>query len=311
MSPNNYTGPPDKTIIVRAPLRIPLGGGGTDLPSYWKGRGGFFISGAIDKYVTVTLAPERGAVGAPMGDFEKDVLALIGAQNREVTWTSDITPGSGLGFSSALTVAILYAVWTEREKICRPYELARRAYHIERELAPVGCQDHYAAAFGGVVACEITPHGKVKPTQILPDCLTNLWLDWFVLVDTGLRRSAAAILQHQDKKAAEGNVNVLQCLSEIELIGRESLTALERDDQKYLASLFSRHWGVKKRMSPKVTSAQIDKLYRAVSWAAGGKLIGAGGGGCFLFVNYPGKHVWLPGLRRIWFKWGKGVHRLT
>lgn len=300
---------PQSGITVRAPLRIPLGGGGTDLPSYWKGRGGFFISGAINRYVTVSLAPPYGETNGEVDRFIDNVLDLAGAGGRRISWASDVPSGSGLGFSSALVVAIVYAIRLENGQPHRRDLIARQAYQIERALRPVGCQDHYAAAFGGVIACEISPAGIVNVRSLLHGS-SQRWSPWFRLYHTGLRRQAAEVLKLQDAAADKGDPHVITCLREIEGIGEASLNALRRDDRELFGALTARHWEIKKRMSPKATNRTIDRLCSEVVNACGVKLIGAGGGGCLLCVNSAKRPALIRGLRRIPFMWGKGVHRL-
>lgn len=294
--------PPDKTIIVRTPLRIPLGGEGTDLPSYYTGRGGFFVVGAIDKYVTVTLAPPNGATSGMMGNFERRVLDLAGAGDRQISWTSDVPPRFGLGFSGALTVGILYALWTESKKSFVRRELVERAYQIEQQICPVGCHDHFAAVHGGVVAVEIDPLGSMTPTQVVHSH-EGCWLDWLALYSTGVRRSILSVF---DRQTVEDR-DLIADLDEIKAIGRESFKAMEAWDRESYAVLMKRHWEIKRR-SPGVSNAELNQLLAATAWTKAGKLTGAGGGGCALFVTYPGQKPRCPGMRRIDFRWGWGVH---
>jgi D-glycero-alpha-D-manno-heptose-7-phosphate kinase len=291
-------------IITRSPLRISLGGGGTDLPSYYREHSGFVIAGAIDRYVYITLhhtfvqelilkysKMERvQAVDEVQHPLIREALRLAGidAPYLEITSMADIPAGTGLGSSGSFTTALLKALHTLKKNLIHPQELAEQACHIEIDLLkePVGKQDQYIAAYGGLTCFRFLPNHQVEawPLKVGTDTLYNLE-DNLLLFFTGYSRSAATVLQEQDVKSRQNDREMITNLHFIKELGRESKEALETGDLEHFAELMNVHWEHKKRRSPNMSNDGIDQYYHLArqNGAAGGKLIGAGGGGFLMF----------------------------
>jgi D-glycero-alpha-D-manno-heptose-7-phosphate kinase len=291
-------------IITRSPLRITLGGGGTDLPSYYEKHGGLLLAVAIDKYVYITLHQtfeqelivkySRMERTASVEDVQhpivRECLRLVGFLNPslEITSMADIPAGTGLGSSGSFTTALLKALHTLKKNIVHPRELAEQACHVELELLkePIGKQDQYVAAFGGMTCFEFRPDGSVgaEPVQLDSETLYNLE-DNLLLFFTGQSRSASAILRQQDDATRDGRPEMLENLHFIKEMAQRSRAALRSGDLRAFAELMNEHWQRKKQRSAEMTSPQIDEWYDLArrNGALGGKLIGAGGGGFLLF----------------------------
>ncbi len=291
-------------IITRSPLRISLGGGGTDLPSYYREHGGFVIAAAIDKYVYITLHQtfaqelivkyskmERVAsVAEIQHPLVREALNLVGITepHLEITSMADIPAGTGLGSSGAFTTALLKSLHTFKKNLVHPQELAEQACHIEIERLrePVGKQDQYIAAYGGITCFQFLPNDQVeaKPLQIDHDTLYSLE-DHLLLFFTGFSRSASDVLRDQDQKSKQHDSEMIANLHFIKDLGVESQKALQAGNLTQFAELMNVHWDYKKRRSPNMSNSQIDVWYRLARdhGARGGKLIGAGGGGFLMF----------------------------
>jgi D-glycero-alpha-D-manno-heptose-7-phosphate kinase len=291
-------------IIVRSPLRISLGGGGTDLPSYYREHSGFLIAAAIDKYVYITLHQtfareliikyskmERvEAIGDVLHPIIREALHLAhrGEPYLEVTSMADIPAGTGLGSSGSFTVALLKALHTLNKELVHPRELAEQACHIEidRLSGAIGKQDQYIAAFGGITCFRFLPNDHVEawPLRIDTDTLYNLE-DNLLLFFTGYSRAAPDILKEQDAKSRQNDKEMIDNLHFIKDLGRQSREALEAGDLARFAELMNVHWEHKKRRSKDMSKQQIDAWYEfgRKNGAVGGKLIGAGGGGFLMF----------------------------
>jgi D-glycero-alpha-D-manno-heptose-7-phosphate kinase len=291
-------------IIVRAPLRISLGGGGTDLPSYYREYGGFVLSAAIDRYVYITLHEtfqreflikySATEVVQTIDEIKHPIIreALrmvpVAAPHLEIVSLSDIPAGTGLGSSGSFTVALLRALHTLNKEFVPRQVLAEQACHIEIDLLkePVGKQDQYIASFGGITAFEFPREGPVRvaPLTLSNETLYNLE-DNLLLFFTGFTRSASAILAEQDQKTRGGDTSMIEHLHQIKQFGCESKAALEAGDLRRFAAIMHEHWERKKYRSQSMTNSRIDEYYRLAreNGALGGKLIGAGGGG-FLMV---------------------------
>jgi D-glycero-alpha-D-manno-heptose-7-phosphate kinase len=291
-------------IITRAPLRISLGGGGTDLPSYYREHGGFVLSAAIDRYVYITLhetfRPEFLIKYSAMESVQtideikhpiiREALRMVpvAAPHLEIVSMSDIPAGTGLGSSGSFTVALLRALHTLNRDFVPRQILAEQACKIEIDLLqePVGKQDQYIASFGGITGFEFPQDG---PVQVTPLPLSNETLynleDNLLLFFTGFTRSASAILAEQDQKTRGGDSGMIDHLHQIKQFGFESKAALETGDLRRFAAIMHEHWERKKYRSKAMTNSQIDEYYQLArdNGALGGKLIGAGGGG-FLMV---------------------------
>ena len=292
-------------IITRSPLRISLGGGGTDLPSYYLEHGGFVISAAINRYVYITLhqifRPELIVKYSKMESVERvddlkhpivrEALKLVlGADVSylEMTSMSDIPAGTGLGSSGSFTTALLTALHTMNSTVLGRHDLAEQACHIEidRLGEPIGKQDQYIAAYGGVQCFHFGTDGAVndEPLAASAETLYNLE-DNLVLFFTGYTRSASAILQEQDTKSKQKDTGMAQNLHFIKDLGVESRRAFERGDVRKFGEIMHVHWEHKKKRSAGMSNPQIDEWYEAgrTAGAIGGKLIGAGGGGFLMF----------------------------
>lgn len=293
-------------IITRSPLRISLGGGGTDLPSYYREHGGFVLSAAIDKYVYITLHQtffedliikysqlERvRTLDQIQHPLIREALKMADQQASylEITSMSDIPAGTGLGSSGSFLTALLHALHLHTKTIVPRQELAEQACHIEIERLgePVGKQDQYIAAFGGLTCFEFQPDGTVgvSPLKISSETLANLE-DNLTLFYTGFTRSASEILRDQDTKSKQKNQSMVDNLHFVKKLGYESKDALERGNLRSFAEIMRVHWEHKKQRSGSMTNSAINDWYDLAcqNGALGGKLIGAGGGGFLMFYT--------------------------
>lgn len=291
-------------IIVRSPLRISLGGGGTDLPSYYRRYEGFLIAAAIDKYVYITIhetfvedlivkysKSERvSSADELQHPLLREALRLtnIGGQSLEITSMADIPAGTGLGSSGSFTTALLKALHTYKKNIVHPQDLAEQACHIEIDILgePVGKQDQYIAAFGGITCFHFLPDDRVEaePLQLDTETLYNLE-DNLLLFFTGYSRSSSMTLTEQDDKTRQGEQAMIENLHFVKELGLQGKTALEAGDLHRFAELMNVHWENKKKRSGNMSNSDIDRWYRLAleNGAVGGKLIGAGGGGFLMF----------------------------
>lgn len=291
-------------IIARSPLRITLGGGGTDLPSFYLEHGGFLLAAAIDKYVYATvMRPFAPGIYLKYSklehvDFVKDVQhpiireALYELNLRtpqvEITTLADIPAGTGLGSSGSFTTAVLKALYAHYRKNIHPNELAKLACKIELEKLgePIGKQDQYIAAFGGISAFTFNCDGSVlaEPLAISMDTVHNLE-DNLLLFFTGISRSASSILSDQDRKSKANNKAMLDNLHFTKELGFRSRDALLASDMTEFGRLMHEHWVYKKERSQGMSSEFIDNAYEVAlrNGAEGGKLVGAGGGGFLMF----------------------------
>jgi D-glycero-alpha-D-manno-heptose-7-phosphate kinase len=291
-------------IITRSPLRISLGGGGTDLPSYYKKHSGFLIAAAIDRYVYITLHQtfvtdlivkysqlERVKHASELRHpIIREAMRLVGVDGPyvEITSMADIPAGTGLGSSGSFTTALLKALHAHRKNIVHPRELAEQACHIEIELLkePIGKQDQYIAAYGGLTCFQFLPNGHVEahPLKIDSETLYNLE-DNLLLFFTGYSRSAGTILREQDEKSRTSDKEMIDNLHFVKDLGYQSQEALETGDLPRFGQLMNVHWERKKQRSGGMSNPDIDKWYNLAmdNGALGGKLIGAGGGGFLMF----------------------------
>ncbi len=291
-------------IIARSPLRISLGGGGTDLPSYYSEYGGFLVAAAVDKYVYITLhrtfVPdlivkysklERVADAAQLEHpIIREAFGLLGMNGHslELTSMADIPGGTGLGSSGSFTTALLKALHTARKNLISPAELAEQACHIEidRLGEPIGKQDQYIAAVGGITAFTFHRDGRVEyaPCRIAEETLFNLE-DNLLLFFTGYSRSASSILKDQKTRSEKHDPAMLDNLHFTKDLGHQSLVALEAGNLEEFARLMDVHWQRKKARTTGMSNDQINAWYDFAMQhgALGGKLIGAGGGGFLMF----------------------------
>jgi D-glycero-alpha-D-manno-heptose-7-phosphate kinase len=293
-------------IITRSPLRISLGGGGTDLPSYYREHTGFVISAAITRYVYITITEafwpriilkyakleDVGRVEEIHHPIIREALKLtdVTGPYLEIVSLSDIPAGTGMGSSGSFTTALLSALHTLKRNVVPPLELAEQACHIEIDVLrePVGKQDQYIAAFGGITCFQFLPDGRViaEPLLIPAEALANLE-DNLLLFFTGSSRSASDILRDQDCKTRQNSKEMLDNLHFTKRLGMDSRDALVAGDLRKFAELMHVHWEHKKKRSPGMSSGHIDGMYQLAraNGALGGKLIGAGGGGFLMLYS--------------------------
>jgi D-glycero-alpha-D-manno-heptose-7-phosphate kinase len=314
-------------IIARSPLRVTLGGGGTDLPSYYEKFGGFLIAAAIDKYVYITVhdtfvpdlivkyselerVPDATRLKHPIF---REAFAMTGMDGRslELTSMADIPAGTGLGSSGSFTTALLKALHAHKKNLVHPAELAAQACEIEigRLKEPIGKQDQYIAAYGGITCFKFLADGRVEawPLKLSKGTRDELE-DNLLLFFTGYSRSASAILKEQDVKSKSDDKSMVENLHFVKDLGLQSQTALEGGNLEEFARLMDVHWQRKKQRSGGMSNPKINEWYdlAMANGALGGKLIGAGGGGFLMF--YAGdktklRHAMLrDGLKEVRFR---------
>lgn len=291
-------------IITRSPLRITLGGGGTDVPSYYRAHTGFLIAAAIDKYVYVTLHETfRQEIIVKYSKMEhvqsveeirhpivREALRMVPVEDPhlEIASMADIPAGTGLGSSGSFTTALLRALHAYKRNFVPPRELAEQACQIEIERLgePVGKQDQYIAAFGGLTCFTFLPDDRVEvePLRLRPETLADLE-DNLVLFFTGFTRAASEILREQDRRTREQDAGMLANLHFIKELGYRTRQAMEAGELRAFAEIMEVHWQHKKKRSGAMTNPLIDEYYELAraNGALGGKLIGAGGGGFLIF----------------------------
>jgi D-glycero-alpha-D-manno-heptose-7-phosphate kinase len=291
-------------IIARSPLRVTLGGGGTDLPSYYEKFGGFLIAAAIDKYVYITVHDtfvsdvivkyselERVADAAKLRHpIFREAFALLNMDGHglELASMADIPAGTGLGSSGSFTTALLKALHAHKKNLVHPAELAAQACEVEldRLKEPIGKQDQYIAAYGGVTCFKFLENGKVEawPLKLSRETRDELE-DNLLLFFTGYSRSASVILKEQDQKSKLDDKSMIENLHFVKDLGLQSQRALEGGNLAEFARLMDVHWQRKKQRSGGMSNPKINEWYdlAMASGALGGKLIGAGGGGFLMF----------------------------
>jgi len=291
-------------IIARSPLRIPLGGGGTDLPSYYEKHEGFLIAGAIDKYVYVSLSKpfvneiilkyskiERTSdINAIEHPMIREAFRLVGLKSPgiELTSIADIPAGTGLGSSGSFACALLTALYAYNKVPINHEELAKKACHIEIDLLkePVGKQDQYISSYGGVTCFKFCKDGKVEinPLNISDETMHDLENNLH-LYFTGISRASSSVLKEQNDRSKKDDKEMTDNLHFIKDLGYKSKEALESGNLKEFAELMNTHWEHKKKRSGSMSNPKINEWYDIAlkNGAIGGKLIGAGGGGFLMF----------------------------
>ena len=291
-------------IITRSPLRISLGGGGTDLPSYYTKHEGLLLAGAINKYIFVTIndvftkyhiikyssVEQVTTVDEIKHPIIREALRETNLKNKfiEITTMADIPSGTGLGSSGSFTTALLKALNQYKRHLLHPEELAEAACDIEiNKLGePIGKQDQYIASYGGLTKFQFKKDGKVVATPLEIDEHTLYELeDNLLLFFTGYSRSAGSILKEQDQKSAVSDEEMINNLHFIKDLGMQSITSLEKGDLSNFAELMNVHWNAKKKRSASMSNGHINEWYEEAlnNGAIGGKLVGAGGGGFLMF----------------------------
>lgn len=290
-------------IITRTPLRISIGGGGTDLPSYYERFGGFVISAAIDKYVYVALHKtfqRTYMIRYSQYEAVDDVNSIKHPIVREAFKLHDVGPyiemvsmadipaGTGLGSSGAFNVGLLRGIYTLKREPVSTFGLASEACKIEIDVLkePIGKQDQFIAAFGGITCFEFEKSGgvNVMPLKISNDTLADLE-DNLLMFFTGYSRSASGVLADQKKRSEKDDKEMLQNLHFIKDLGISIKKSLEDGNCTEFGRLMHEHWLHKKKRSDGISSAEINRWYDVgfANGALGGKLIGAGGGGFLMF----------------------------
>ena len=291
-------------IITRSPLRITLGGGGTDLPSYYRKHEGFLVAAAIDKYVYVTvMRPFTPGIFLKYSKLEhiervdqvqhpiiREAIQMLDFKTPqlEITTLADIPAGTGLGSSGSFTTALLKALFAHRRKLVHPSELARLACEIEinRLREPIGKQDQYISAYGGITCFTFHSDDTVEavPLQIKMDTLFDLE-DNLLLFFTGFSRGAGEILKDQNVRTQQSDQDMLDNLHFTKDLGIRSKEALENGKPALFGELMHAHWEHKKKRSGGMSNPKIDEWYEVgrANGAIGGKLVGAGGGGFLMF----------------------------
>ena len=292
-------------IITRTPMRISLGGGGTDLPSHYRVSGGFLVAAAISRHVYIAVnqnfdddillkysqVEHVTRVSDIRHPLLREALRLTGVERRvEISSMADIPANTGLGSSGSFTVGVLKALHAHQRRLISNRELAEQACHIEidRLGEPVGKQDQYIAALGGITSFRFHPDDSVEvvPVPMSEDTRWRLEEN-LLLFYTGQRRSASEVLADQDAKSKAGHPETSSNLGRVTEIGQESFQALVTGDLPTFAKLMTLQWELKRQRSPSATNLEIDAWINTglKCGASGGKLVGAGGGGFLLFYS--------------------------
>jgi D-glycero-alpha-D-manno-heptose-7-phosphate kinase len=296
-------------IITRVPFRLPLCGGGTDLPSYYKQFGGHLITASINKFMYVSInEPATSDKIKLYYKFAEQVVDVKDIQHNiireslmyhnintpiEIGSMADLDAGTGMGSSSAFTVGLLMGLNTIRRQFLSPVEIAQEACHIEidRVGKPIGKQDQYAVALGGINELVISRTGEVfvHPINLDKEIIMQLESQ-LMLFYTGTTRDANIILSEQGEKI-ESDRTVVEAMHDIKHIGIDIRKALLLGDTDWLGRLFNDHWNIKKTISANMSSEKIDTWYQLAlnNGAWGGKIMGAGGGGLFLLCVRNGR----------------------
>lgn len=295
-------------IFSQAPLRISLGGGGTDLPSYYSDHGGFLVAGAIDKYVYMLIhtafqrrylmkysqTEDVEQVAEIRHPILRETLARYWRGSPlEIASVADVPSGTGMGSSGAYTVALLKGLAHARRTSITAGALGAEASEIEIEILrePCGKQDPYVAAHGGICAYTFNRDGtvEVEPLELAPETLRAL-RDQLLLFYTGQARDASVVLADQVERTKTGDDEMLENMHRTKEMGFQSRRLLEEGDLFAYAELMHEHWLNKRRRSPGMATDRVDELYTLArrSGVIGGKLVGAGGGGFLLvYARHP------------------------
>lgn len=293
-------------IVSRAPVRFSLGGGGSDLPAYANRFGGYVVSAAIDKYIYVAankrfyrdirLAYSKTEIVPTIDRIEhpifREALRMTGIEHSiELVSVADLPANSGLGSSSSFTVALLNALHTYKREFVSSAQLAEEACAIEidRLGEPIGKQDQYIAAFGSVTAMRFETDGsvRVEPVPVRDEVLDELETN-LVIVYSGVERPARVVLREQGQRL-ELEPEAIARMDRIKQLGHEVYDILVRGDLDRYGELLHEHWCQKRELASTMTDGVLDEHYEAAraAGALGGKLMGAGGGGFFMFYVRP------------------------
>lgn len=291
-------------IITRTPFRLTLGGGGTDLPSYYSKYGGFIFAAAIDKYMFININRpivddlvrvkySKSEIVQHRSELQHDIareaMGMMGVDNAlEIISMADVPAGTGLGSSSSYAVGLLKALHVMKRDHVPMRDLAEEACRLEINILnkPIGKQDQYMAAFGGLTVLEINKSGEVtlRQANISDETVDDLNRN-LLMFYTKTSRSADEILAEQSLGVKEEKSNVIESMHYIKELGYQILEAAESGNITDIGLLFDKHWQYKKKISNKMSNAEFDKMYDIAkkNGALGGKITGAGGGGFFVF----------------------------
>jgi len=290
-------------IVTRTPTRIPLGGGGTDIRSYASRYGGFLISAAIDRYMYITVnkrfedsirvSYSKTEIADSVDDIEhpivRETLRFLGLEaSLEIVSVADVPANTGLGSSGAFTVGLLNALHTFKRENVSQETLAEEASTILMDVLgePIGVHDQYLAALGGITCLVIGQDGTVQASPLArSDGIVEELEASLLLFYTGVKRSASDVLADESRAISHSLDGVTAALDTVKQIGYQVKEALETGNLRRFGELLDHHWQSKKRLSTKVSSAGIDRWYELAkrNGALGGKIMGAGGGGFFMF----------------------------
>jgi D-glycero-alpha-D-manno-heptose-7-phosphate kinase len=324
-------------IVSRAPVRFSLGGGGTDLPSYAREHGGFVVAAAVDKYIhvcvarrfqdTIRLAYSETEIVASVDQIKhrifKAALQATGITGGlELHSLADVPANTGLGSSSSFTVALLNGLHAYKREFVPVAELAREAAHIEIDVLkePIGKQDHYISTYGGISAMTFHPDGAVEVErlrlrdEVVDDLEANL-----IIYYSGVERAASAVLTEQAKTIVANKDAAVERMHRIKALGHDTRRILLSGDIDAYGEMLHEHWTNKRKLASNMSDPAIDEHYEAArkAGAVGGKLMGAGGGGFFMFYVRPGERrrvhdvLAARGLRRMRFHFDFDGARIT
>ncbi len=292
-------------FLSRSPLRISLAGGGTDLPSYYKLKGGLVISAAINKYIYVTVnktwkknfllkyseIEKKKTIGSIKHNAIRETLSFFKVPDYlEISSISDVPAGTGLGSSGTFLVGLINVVNSFYNKNLSRYELADYACKIEMDILkePSGKQDPFISSYGGLKIIKISKNGKTKIEELkISQDFSEELDDSFLTYFTGYTRQSKNILGEQEKKTKKKNKELIQSLDFVKEIANETINVFQRGSVKDYADLMNEHWNYKMKRSKNMSSNSINNLieYGLQNGALGAKLIGAGGGGFVLFIT--------------------------
>ena len=304
-------------LIVRSPVRISFGGGGTDLPAYYEQFGGAVLSATINKYFYTILGKRSDdriqVISSDLRVFEtwRDIANMSVSGNAleiplavlkhvhcdtaiDLFLASEIPPGTGLGSSASVCVNILKTLTTYLQQPLSKYNLAEEAFQIARKVLrkPIGKQDEYAAAFGGLNYFSFNPDGtaQVEAVELEPAVLRELQAN-LMLFFTGSAHQSWTILQEQEDSTRKQSGPAVEALHEVKALSGRMRESLQRGDLRQFGELLHEGWQAKRRISSKISTPRIDQLYSIAleHGAVGGKITGAGGGGFLLLYCEPGE----------------------
>lgn len=324
-------------IVSRAPVRFSLGGGGTDLPSYANEHGGFLVAAAIDRHIfvaanrrfydSIRLAYSKTETVDSVDQIEhrifRETLRLSGVHSGiELVTVADVPSNSGLGSSSSFTVALLNALHAYNRRFVSSEQLAREACQVEIDILkePIGKQDQYIAAYGGITAFTFNKDGSVDTERldVSPDVVDELESN-LVIFYSGVERAASSVLKEQGKQIKEDKDAAVSRMHRIKALGYDTRDLLLKGDVDRYGEMLHEHWTNKRKLASNMTDPTIDEHYEAArkAGAIGGKLMGAGGGGFFMFYTRPAdkRAVWETltkrGLRPLRFRFDQDGARIV